>query len=420
MKMKKVKTSNPIAAPMLYRMPWTMSDNGFSWLEPTRNCNLSCEYCYQRHDPASHQSLPQIESALERTLELRKCDTMIIAGGEPLTHPGIIEITKLVKRYGTKPVILTNGVLLTPSLARELKNAGAYGFVFHVDSRQNRPGWEGVSEYELNSLRQHCADMISDEGGLVCGFNSTILPETLREVSGIVEWTLKNIHKVASNILIPVRTAHPDDPWHFFAGTRAVKLMDTPYASRKRYENLTALDICRQIWAVYPDYSFHSYLGGTLVPDAPKWLFGTHIGSGKCIYGNLRKKTSEMLQAMHHFFMGRYLSFTPPGINSNARLLFPFAAFDGGIRKTFLNRWRACLKNPSRIFEKLSIQNIIVMQPHDYLPNGEQDECDGCPNKTYWNGRLVSECRKEDYMLYGRPIMTEIKQKSGFVKKCHA
>jgi len=44
------------------------------------------------------------------------------------------------------------------------------------------------------------------------------------------------------------------------------------------------------------------------------------------------------------------------------------------------------------------------MQPHDILENGEQDECDGCPNKTYWNGRLISECRKEDYLLYGRPI----------------
>lgn len=59
----------------------------------------------------------------------------------------------------------------------------------------------------------------------------------------------------------------------------------------------------------------------------------------------------------------------------------------------------------------VSLQNIIVMQPHDYLPNGEQDECDGCPNKTYWNGRLVSECRKEDYSLYGRPLAT-VRKKS--------
>ena len=46
------------------------------------------------------------------------------------------------------------------------------------------------------------------------------------------------------------------------------------------------------------------------------------------------------------------------------------------------------------------------MQPHDILRNGEQDECDGCPNKTVWEGRLVSECRKEDYLKFGSPIVT--------------
>jgi MoaA/NifB/PqqE/SkfB family radical SAM enzyme len=89
----------------LYRMPWTMSDNGLSWLEPTRNCNLPCEYCYQRHDTKSHKSLPQIEMELKGIMKLRRCDAMIIAGGEPLTHPKIVEITKMVKRYKTKPVI---------------------------------------------------------------------------------------------------------------------------------------------------------------------------------------------------------------------------------------------------------------------------------------------------------------------------
>jgi hypothetical protein len=76
------------------------------------------------------------------------------------------------------------------------------------------------------------------------------------------------------------------------------------------------------------------------------------------------------------------------------------------------------LKNPFEVSERLSIQNIVVMQPHDYLPNGEQDECDGCPNKTYWNGRLVSECRKEDYMLYGRPIITVERKTDETLLKC--
>jgi len=37
------------------------------------------------------------------------------------------------------------------SLLRDLKNAGVVGFTFHVDSRQNRPGWKGKNETELNS-----------------------------------------------------------------------------------------------------------------------------------------------------------------------------------------------------------------------------------------------------------------------------
>jgi hypothetical protein len=152
-------------------------------------------------------------------------------------------------------------------------------------------------------------------------------------------------------------------------------------------------------------------LGGTILPDSPKWLFGTHIGSSKRLYGNLGPKTAEIVQNVYHLFTGKYLSFTRPKINNKARLIFPLMLIDKGVRTAFKQRFSALLKNPLAVFEKLSIQNLIVMQPQDLLPNGEQDECDGCPNKTYWNGRLVSECRKEDYLLYGRPIMT-IKKKS--------
>jgi MoaA/NifB/PqqE/SkfB family radical SAM enzyme len=95
-----MKTAPPeknISTAELYRMPWTMSDNAFTWLEPTRKCNMACEYCYQRNDTKSQKSLVQIEKELRALFRLRKCDTLIIAGGEPLTHPQIIEITEMVK-----------------------------------------------------------------------------------------------------------------------------------------------------------------------------------------------------------------------------------------------------------------------------------------------------------------------------------
>ena len=390
----------------LHRMPWTQSDNAFTWLEPTRKCNMACEYCYQRNDHASEKSLETIKMELRTMLRLRTCDTMLIAGGEPLTHPKIVEITRLVKSLGPKPVILTNGQALTPELVAELKSAGVFGFVFHVDSHQGRPGWEGKTEKELNQLRQSFADMLYDAKGLICAFNTTILPETLHEIRDVVQWTTENIHKVAANVLIPVRTAHPDDPWDYYAGDQKIRINQTPYTSKQCYRNLTALDICKEIWSVHPGYQFHSYLGGTILPDSPKWLFGTHIGSSRKLFGNLGPRSVEIIQSIHHLFARKFLSFTSPRVNRKGRLLFAFGAIDGAVRKALKSRLLNLLRHPLSLFEKMSFQNIIVMQPHDYLPNGEQDECDGCPNKTYWNGRLVSECRKEDYLLYGRPLAT--------------
>jgi len=390
----------------LHRMPWTQSDNAFTWLEPTRKCNMSCEYCYQRNDHSSEKSLKVIEMELKTMLRLRSCDTMLIAGGEPLTHPDIVEITGLVKSFGLKPVILTNGQVLTPELVSDLKSAGVFGFVFHVDSHQARPGWEGKTEKELNQLRQGFADMVYEAKGLICAFNTTVLPETLHEVGDIVQWTTDNIHKVSANVLIPVRNAHPEDPWDYYAGDRKIDIGQTPYASKQGYRNLAAIDICKEIWRVHPDYRFHSYLGGTVLPDSPKWLFGTHIGSNTNLFGNLGAKSVEIIQNIHHIFTRKFLSFTSPKVNRMARLLFAFGAIDGAVRKALKGRFFHLLSHPRSLFEKISLQNLIVMQPHDILPNGEQDECDGCPNKTYWNGRLVSECRKEDYLLYGRPLTT--------------
>ena len=141
-----------------------------TWLEPTRKCNITCDACFQMNDPRSQKSLEQIEREVETMLRLRRCDAMLIAGGEPLTHPRIVEITKMVKSLGVKAVLITNGVGLDRDLLHELRNAGLFGVTFHVDAHQHRPGWKGKSEAELNELRQYFADMVHSEGGLSCSY----------------------------------------------------------------------------------------------------------------------------------------------------------------------------------------------------------------------------------------------------------
>ncbi|OHD72148.1 MAG: hypothetical protein A2W19_14650 [Spirochaetes bacterium RBG_16_49_21] len=396
----------------LYRMPWSFSDNPFSWLEPTRNCDLSCEYCYQEHNPRSYKTVAEFESDLKGLLKLRKCDAINIAGGEPLIHPDILDIVALVKSHGLKPVLITNGNRLTKEFARDLKAAGAYGFTFHVDSLQNRPGWEGKDEKELNELRQYFADMIFEEGGLVCGFNTTIVPSMLHQVGNVIKWTISNNDRVATNMIIPVRQVPKDDCLEYYAGSQKLDADQTVYAGRYDYRPITAMELYREALKVVPDFTFNSYLGGTMVPNAPKWLFANIIASRQKIYGYLGPKGMEIIQNGFHLIKGGYISYLRPEIYQHAKLLLPLAAFDKGLRKAFGRYLLSILTNPLRIFKKLTFQTIIIMQPQDFLENGEQDMCDGCPNRTYINGRLVSECRGEDYIKHGRMIQAVRKVES--------
>jgi hypothetical protein len=394
-----------ISARALYRMPWTTTDNALTWLEPTRKCNITCDACFASNDPDSDKSLKQIETEVQTMLKLRRCDGMLIAGGEPLTHPEIVDVVKIVKAHKIKPILLTNGVGLDWDLTRDLKRAGLFGFTFHVDSHQSRPGWQGKNEIEINALRQQLADMVHEAGGLVCGFNMTIFPDTIQYVPGIVEWALRNIDRVQSYTLTALRMVEADTPFHYYVGDKKIDISDTVYYSPVQYKKLTFLDLVSEVKKVIPDFKMCGYLGGTTLAHSIKWAVGCRIASTRKSFGNFGPKTMELLQNVHHLFKKRYLAFGKPSLNRKARLLFFLALFDRELRRTFGKYFLSVLKNPSHLFKRLYVQSIVVEQPTDLLPTGELDLCDGCPNKTLWKDRLISACILEGYIKYGAPVV---------------
>src|SRR5512140_754814 len=92
----------------LYRLPWTLPDNAISWLEPTSACNLACDGCYRENIPSSHKSLDVVRTEVETFKKLRNSDGISIAGGDPLMHPQIVDIVRIVAELGMKPIINTN------------------------------------------------------------------------------------------------------------------------------------------------------------------------------------------------------------------------------------------------------------------------------------------------------------------------
>jgi hypothetical protein len=156
----------------------------------------------------------------------------------------------------------------------------------------------------------------------------------------------------------------------------------------------------------YPDFAPAAYLNGTEAPDSFKWLLSGRLGAKGRIDGYVGPRTMELAQSANHLLRGRYLAYTPPRALSHGRSLLGLAALDPQLRKT-ARRWlTACRRGCARPTDRLHFQAVMIIQPIDILADGRQSMCDGCPDVTVWNGRLVWSCRLEEPVRYGNFVQT--------------
>jgi len=384
-----------------YRLPWNLTDNSISWLEPTAKCNLYCDGCYRKNEN-THKSLEQIKQDMEVFTRLRKCDGVSIAGGDPLTHPDIVDIVKLIKEQNLKPIINTNGLALTKELLVELKKAGVYGFTFHIDSKQSRPHWKNKNELELNELRYHYAKMLADAGNISCAFNSTVYEDTMHYVPELVKWAEKNIDIVQVMVFIIYRAVN-NDKVDFYLGPKKMDMQQLVYNEETiKRTDIKAEEIVELIRTKYPDFDPCAYLNGSEKPDSFKWLLTGRMGRPGKIYGYMGKKSMEIIQTVHHMLFDKYLAYSKPKETRKGKSMLLLSAFDKRLRKTAANYF----KNPLNLFKRLHYQSVMIIQPVDFLEDGRQSMCDGCPDITVWNGQLVWSCRMEEQLNFGHNIRT--------------
>jgi len=104
-------------------------------LEITGQCNLQCKHCYGAFTPGLGDTLEtgRIMSALDQVKALQ-CYDIRLTGGEPFLHPGIWDILEqAVKRHHFYITITTNGTLITPQVARRLKEIGKMSVHISID-----------------------------------------------------------------------------------------------------------------------------------------------------------------------------------------------------------------------------------------------------------------------------------------------
>lgn len=386
----------------LYRLPWTLPDNAISWLEPTSACNLYCDGCYRKNDPHAHKSIEQVRKELNLFRRLRKTDGVSIAGGDPLTHPRIEEIVEMIAADGQKPIINTNGLLLTPEKLHALKQAGVAGFTFHIDSGQQRPHMKGKTEIELNDLRLHYARMLAEEGGISCAFNATVYEHTLESVPDVVAWGQEHIDIVNILVFIAYRAAPIHKGYDYYVGGKNIDMAPIAYAIEEdRKTSIMSTDVVEKIRTRYPDFMPSAYLNGTERPDHFKWLLTMRVGTREKIYGYTGPKFMEMSQTLHHLTKGSYLAYTKPEVLGRAKSMLLLSPFDSGLSRTASAYLHDVMRSPGLLFKKLHLQSVMIIQPADFMPNGAFSMCDGCPDITVWNDRLVWSCRMEELNAFG-------------------
>jgi len=153
----------------------------------TRQCNLYCDHCYAAADTGvADGELSTAEGkALLDDLADYGAPVVLFSGGEPLVRQDLEELIAHAAEAGLRPVLSTNGTLITEERARSLRDAGlAYAGVSVDGLPENNDAFRGVDGAFDGAVRgiENCLD-----AGLKTGLRYTITERNAPDLEGVVE-----------------------------------------------------------------------------------------------------------------------------------------------------------------------------------------------------------------------------------------
>ncbi len=133
-------------------------------IEVTDHCNLECPICIVDNQYSTHIQPEGFARIIDNLVRKEgQCESVALSGGEPTSHPQLLELVKIATRPEIgRVVIITNGLRLGKDreLARALKDMGAYVGLqldgFSAETHMKLRGKDLTSEKEaaLTMLRE--------------------------------------------------------------------------------------------------------------------------------------------------------------------------------------------------------------------------------------------------------------------------
>ena len=151
----------------------------------TRRCNLKCVHCYARAVDVHGKDEIDTASAKRMIDDLAAygVPVMLFSGGEPLVREDLVELAAYAVEKGMRAVISTNGTLITPQKAAELKKVGLSYVGISLDGLEEAHdrfrGKKGSFAKALEGVENCQAE------GLKVGLRFTINKRNAGEIPGI-------------------------------------------------------------------------------------------------------------------------------------------------------------------------------------------------------------------------------------------
>jgi len=153
----------------------------------TKQCNLYCTHCYASADTetAPGELSTREGKALLDDLADYGAPVVLFSGGEPLVRDDLEELIAYAADRGLRPVLSTNGTLITEERAEALRDAGLQYAGVSVDGLPERNdafrGKEGAFDAAVRGI-EHCLD-----AGLKTGLRYTITDHNAADLEGVVD-----------------------------------------------------------------------------------------------------------------------------------------------------------------------------------------------------------------------------------------
>jgi AdoMet-dependent heme synthase len=191
-------------------LPHTNQLRLVAW-EVTRSCNLNCVHCRASSEKGPYKGELDTEKSIEVLDQISQTGEpiIILTGGEPLLRKDIFHLARYGTDLGLRMVMATNGTLLTPQTAEQIKASGIKRVSISLDgadsvSHDQFRKLQGAFDYSLKGI-----DLLK-KSGIEFQINTTVTRHNLREVDRILDLAIK-LGAVAHHIFLLVPTGRARD-----------------------------------------------------------------------------------------------------------------------------------------------------------------------------------------------------------------